>query len=306
MSLYNKYRPDSLDSIYGNEDIVEALESFTSDLKKCPHVFLFHGPYGCGKTTFGRIVANMVGCKGDDLVEINASEKRGIDDIREIITSSNYMPLEGDSKVYILDEAHMITKEAANALLKPLEDNLSHVFFVLCTTDPQKLLPTIRSRCQQFQVKPLSEKDLIMLLRKITKAEGGSVEKEVLQQIVESSLGHPRDAIQILEQVISVSEEKRMETAKKTTVEQSQAIELCRALLSPKPSWKGISGILNSIKEQEPESVRRMVMGYCQSILLSGKDDPRCGLIMEEFSEPTYNNGFSQIVYASYSVIKNI
>jgi hypothetical protein len=141
------------------------------------------------------------------------------------------------------------------------------------------------------------------LLRETVKAEGDSLDKVVYDQIIQDSLGLPRNALQILEQVLSVPNDMRLATATKTAAEQSQSIELCRALLSSN-SWKQVSTILNGLKDQEPEGIRRCVLGYCQSVLLKG-DNERCGLILEEFMNPFYDSGFPQLVYACYSVIKN-
>ena len=301
LSLYLKYRPQSLDEIMGNEEVVEVLRS---QLKKgtLPRSLLFHGPTGCGKTTLGRIVARELGAKGSDIKEIDAADFRGIDTIREIRKQIAYKPLEGPYQVWILDEVHRATQDAQSALLKTLEDTPPHVYFILCTTDPQKLLPTIRGRCSQFQVQPLTDKEMRRLLFRVVKAEGESLSKEVYEQIIQDSMGHPRNALQILAQVLSVEPEKRLEVAKRAAETQSQTIELCRALVN-RASWKKICEILKGLKEEDPEQIRRAVLGYCQSILLSGKQDNRVAAIMEAFMEPFYNSGFPALVFACYSVL---
>jgi DNA polymerase-3 subunit gamma/tau len=214
------------------------------------------------------------------------------------------MPIQGDVRVWIIDECHKLTGDAQNALLKILEDTPEHVYFVLCTTDPQKLLPTIKGRCSQFQVLPLTDTQMKGLLRSVVHEEGETVESEVYDQIITSAKGHPRNALQILEQVLNVQAEDRMAAAKKAEAEIVESIVLCRALLKGAP-WKEIAGILKGVKDQEAEGVRRVVLGYCQAILLSGKDEPMCGLIMENFMNPFYDSGFPQLTYACYSVTKN-
>lgn len=304
MSLYLKYRPTELEQIKGNSDIVQTLEAMLSDLTTCPHVFLLHGESGCGKTSIGRIIANRLGCVGTDFAEINSADFRGIDTIRDVIKQSQLSAIEGDCKVWLLDEVHKITGDAGNALLKILEDTPKHVYFILCTTEPQKLLPTIKGRCQQFQVKPLNEQQMFGLLRRIVTLEKEELHKEVYDQIIQDSSGRPRNAIQILEQVLNVPQERRLEIAKQTTAEQSQAIELCRALIR-RAKWTEIAKILSGLKDQEAESIRRVVMGYCQSILLSGKDEPLCGLILEEMMNPNFTNGFPELTYRCYTITKN-
>jgi DNA polymerase-3 subunit gamma/tau len=304
MSLYLKYRPNSLDQVKGNADITSALEGMLGNLASCPHSFLLHGPTGCGKTTIARIIANRLGCKGSDLKEVDSAQFRGIDTAREIRNQSNYMAIESSCRVWIIDECHKMTNDAQNGLLKILEDTPTHVYFVLCTTEPQKLIATIKGRCSIYQVKPLSEQDMYHLLRRITHKEGEQLDKEVYDIIIRDSLGLPRNALQTLEQVLRVSPDRRIEIAQQAAVEQSQSIELCRALLKPGASWKEVKVILNGLQDQDAESIRRVVLGYCKSVLLK-TDEPICGLILEEFINPFYDSGFPQLVYACYSIIKN-
>jgi DNA polymerase-3 subunit gamma/tau len=301
MSLYNKYRPTSLDQIKGNAEIVQTLFGMLKKKDEFPHSLLFHGGTGLGKTTLARIISKEIGCVGNDYREINSADFRGIDTVREIINQSMYMPLEGDVRVWVLDEIHKATGDAQNALLKILEEPPKHVYFILCTTEIQKLLPTIRGRCSQFQVSPLTDSQMFGLLRRIAKDEGQELDKIIYDQIIQDSLGHPRNAIQILEQVLNVPEDKRLEVAKQTAVEQSQIIELCRALLNG-DKWSKVKGIVEGLKTQEAEDIRRAVLGYMQAVLLKGEND-RAAAIIETFWEPTYNLNFPYITYASYKIV---
>jgi DNA polymerase III gamma/tau subunit len=304
MSLYLKYRPTTLTQIRGNSEVVASLEGMLADLTSCPHSFLLHGPTGCGKTTIARIIADRVGCQGSDYTEIDSADFRGIDTIRKVRNDSQYMAMQGAVRVWVVDECHKMTNDAQNALLKILEDTPAHIYFILCTTDPQKLIATIKGRCVQFQVLPISDEQMLALLRRIVHSEGEKVESEVLQQILSDSYGHPRNAIQILEQVLSVPPEQRLEIAKQSALVQSQSIELCRALIK-RASWGAVAKILNGLKDQEPEDIRRAVLGYCQATLLKGGENDVAGLIMEEFMEPFYNSGFPNLVFACYSITKN-
>ena len=302
--LYLKYRPKTLDEVVGNEDVVEILKNQLSGKCATARSILLHGPTGCGKTTLARIIATELGTKGSDLKEIDSADFRGIDTIRDIRKQSVYKPLESPCRVWILDECHKMSNDAQSALLKALEDTPKHIYYILCTTDPQKLLPTIRGRCSQLQVNPLTEKQMKMLLRRVVKAENESISKQVYDQITQDSMGHPRNALQILSQVLSVEEEdKRLKAAKKTAETQSKTIELCRALVE-KAAWKKVSNILKGLKGEDPEQIRRAVLGYCQSVLLgteSGNDG--AAAVMEEFVEPFYNVGFPGLVLACYSVL---
>lgn len=300
MSLYHKYRPTKFKHIHGNEETVQALRNKLKDLDTFPHAILFKGPKGNGKTTMARLVAERLGVKGADLRELDTADFRGIDSVRTIIKQSQYKALEGKAKMWILDEAHQLTNDAQNALLKILEEPPSHVYFVLCTTDPQKLIPTVRDRCSQFEVKPLSNKEMAKLLAKVCKAEGEPVQKEVIVQITKDSGGHPRFGLQILDKVLSVDPNKRMEAAKQAEVVENQSIDLCRALIKGDP-WKKVANILKGLKDEDPESIRRHVLGYAQSVLLKGSND-RAGAILEEFIHPFYNSGFPGLTYACYLI----
>jgi DNA polymerase-3 subunit gamma/tau len=302
MSLYNKYRPNSLTQIKGNSEILLSLEGMLSDLTSCPHSFLLHGPSGCGKTTIGRIIATRLGSKGNDFREVDSADFRGIDTVREIRKGAQYAAMEGANRVWLIDECHKMTNDAQNALLKILEDPPSHVYFILCTTDTQKLLATIKGRCIQFQVSPLTDIQMFGLLKNVVRQEGETLEKEVFDQIIKDSIGSARNALQILEQCLNVPSEQRLDIAKRAAAVQAESINLCRALIKGE-KWANIKVILEGIKEQEPEDIRRLVLAYAQAILLKSEND-RAAAIIEAFWEPTYNIGFPGVVYACYSITK--
>lgn len=300
MSLYHKYRPKGFDEIIGNEDTVRSLKA---DLTKQehPHAFLFHGPTGCGKTTLGRIVSNIIGCKDNDYHEVDSADFRGIDTIREIRRQSHFKPLQGNCSIWLIDECHKMTNDAQNALLKALEETPKHVYYILATTEPQKLISTIKGRCSQYSVSALSQNEMMQLLRKVVRLENETLPKPVYEQIVQDSLGFPRNALQILDQVLSVDGEARLDTAKKYAEKQSQVIELCRALLQ-RTGWKKISNILTGLEKEDPESIRRAILGYCNSILLN-EDNRRAYELMCWFEDPTYEIGWPGITKACYAVI---
>lgn len=302
MSLYLKYRPTNFKQVHGNEEIVEALAKMVATPAECPHSMLFHGPKGNGKTTLARLVAKELGIKGQDLREMDTADFRGIDSVREIRKQAKYKPLEGNRRMWILDEAHQLTKDAQNALLKILEDTPNHVYFALCTTDPQKLLPTVKDRCSKFEVRPLTNKEMTKLLVKICKAEKEPLQKKVVLQIVKDANGHPRAALQILDQAFRVDPDKRLKVAKQSVAQENESIELCRAMINREP-WSKVRNILKGLKDEDPESVRRHVLGYTQSVVLNG-DNEQAGAILEEFIHPFYESGMPGLVYACYAVCK--
>lgn len=302
MGLYLKYRPNALTEIEGNREIVITLRGMFKK-NEIPHSMLFHGPTGCGKTTLARIVAKELGCAENNLIEIDTAQFRGIDTVRDLRKNIQYTPLGGGIRVYIIDEVHKMTGDAQNAFLKILEDTPNHIYFILCTTDPQSLLPTIKGRCSQFQVQLLSDEDMKCLLTKIAELENDSIEDEIIEQITQDSQGHPRNALQILEQVLSTPKKRRLTIAQQAAIEQSESIALCRALMK-KQSWNEVKKILQGLKGQDAEGIRRVVIGYASSVLLN-TDNAVAGLILEAFQEPTYNMGFPGIVLACYTVIKS-
>lgn len=302
ITLYKKYRPDSFDFVVGNKDTVEYLQTVCED-EKVPHCILLSGPSGCGKTTLGRIIKDRLGCGKLDFAEINTADFRGVESAREIIKQSHYPPADGPSRVYIIDECHQLTKDAQNALLKVLEDTPDYLYFILCTTDPNKLLPTIISRSIQLKVQPLTEKEMRFLLMTIIKREKKKIAKGLIAQIHRDSFGRPREAINILDQVLPLPLDKQKKAALRIAEEFSESIELCRVLISGQGGWKKVSNILKGLKDSEPESIRRHVLGYAQSVLLNGGKQ-EAAVVIEEFWEPFYDVGFAGLVFACYSVMK--
>lgn len=231
ITLYRKYRPASFEQVAGETEIVRALKNSLKN-NQLSQAYLFTGSRGVGKTTLARLIAKSVNClspqesgeacctcencssfqKGNflDLVEIDAASNRGIDEIRLLKEKINYQPSQGKRKVYIIDEVHMLTKEAFNALLKTLEEPPTHVIFILATTEPDKILPTIISRCQRYDFKTLSLQEMTNRLQYILKQENMDMEEEVYELIHEASGGSMRDGISVLERLIVSSEEGKI------------------------------------------------------------------------------------------------
>ena len=286
MELYNKYRPQSTSEILGNEI---AIESLKTSIEHGSHVFLITGPSGCGKTTLACAMAHDMGCDELSIHEINASDDRGIEDIRRIKEQLRYMPLDSEKTVYILDECHSITPAAQEAMLKMLEDCPQWVYFFLCTTNPEKLLKTIRDqRCPQITMKPLDDATMLKQLRVVSHKETVSMDIEILKQIVSMSEGSSRKALQLLNGIIYLeNDDKRRQYLKEKEFgeENQDVIELCRALIANK-GWATYMECLEKAKDDlkaNPESVRFLVMSYARSILKKGLNI-RAAAMLKAFS----------------------
>lgn len=206
-ALYRKYRPTAFFEVKDQDHIVSVLEGAIAK-KQIPHALLFAGGRGTGKTTLARIFAQEIGTKEVDVYEIDAASNRGIDDIRELREAVHTVPYESVYKVYIIDEVHMLTKEAFNALLKTLEEPPAHVIFILATTEEEKLLDTIRSRCQVFRFRSPSRNVLVDLASDVAKKEGYTLEPAAAELVAIAADGSFRDALGIVQKVLLASGDK--------------------------------------------------------------------------------------------------
>lgn len=302
-SLPVKYRPNTFEEIIGNESVIEALTSCLERKTGLPHTFLFQGPSGCGKTTLARITANKLGGEDVDLKEYNISKMRGIDTAREIIDNCKYAPLRSKVKVFILNECHKATNEFENAMLEILEEPPKHVFFILVTTDPDKLLKTIKTRCTTFQVSSLQTAKIMKLLRYVCAQEKVEISVPLLQKISEYSDGSPRQALSILDKVIDIEDEaSAFQVLLDSTVNEVTVLELCQTLVKPKVSWEKIAVILKKIDE-EPEKIRYAVLSYMTKVLLDKASD-RIANIIDLFSESWIYSGKAGMINSCYLVSK--
>lgn len=221
-ALYNKYRPQSFEEVAGQQVIVRTLKNAIAN-DKIAHAYLFCGPRGTGKTTMARLFAKALNCSEGlghqcnrcancealnngshpDVVEIDAASNNGVDQVRELIERVNYAPIRGRYKIYIIDEVHMMSQGAFNALLKTLEEPPEHVIFILATTEPHKVLPTILSRCQRYDFGKIESKDMKAKLEEILAKENVSYDAAALSAIIDLSDGGMRDALSILDQVLA-------------------------------------------------------------------------------------------------------
>ena len=286
-ALYNKYRPASFEEVAGQQSIVRTLRNAINS-GKIAHAYLFCGPRGTGKTSMARLFAKALNCEEGighqcnkcsnclalnssshpDVIEIDAASNNGVDQVRELIDQVRYLPIKGRYKVYIIDEVHMMSQGAFNALLKTLEEPPDHVIFILATTEPHKVLPTILSRCQRYDFTKIDDADLKAKLLWIAGMEDFSYEDAAIDEIVRLADGGMRDALSILDQALaygdgSVNEKDILSVFGLTS--SKQRVELLKDV---------INGNISSILSKEDEFVTGGidVKRLCSSLLDILKD----------------------------------
>ena len=265
-ALYRKYRPKTFDEVAGQEVVVKTLKNSVIN-NKINHAYLFAGPRGCGKTTIAKIFAKLVNCENSsngipcnkcvcctqsneqnmDVIEMDAASNNGVDEIREINNKVKLAPTLGKYKIYIIDEVHMLTIGAFNALLKTLEEPPAHVIFILATTDPHKVPITILSRCQRFDLKKISDEQIYNRLKYICDNENIKIEEDAIFEIARLGDGSLRDAISILDQVVAYTNETiTLNDIHEVngTISQENVFELINYAVN-----NNLTGVINKINE---------------------------------------------------------
>lgn len=306
MGLAHKYRPTTLDEMIGSEEAVKSLRVLMArDRERIPHAFLFKGLPGGGKTTSGRIVADMLGCHGRDFKEMDSAQFNGIATIREIRSNMSWAPMESSCIVYLLDECHRLSPDAQDALLKALEDAPDHVYFILCTSKPEKIDKAIHSRCKAASFEFLAVEDDVMagFLRGVASRERKRINPDIMKLIAKRCGGSCRDALGMLDKIIDLPPEDMLAMVENEDQREVKVVELSRAMMERKP-WAQVAALLTALLETEdPEDLRLAVLGYASKVLLGGKDSAAAYLVMDCFKTPTYINKKAGLILAAYETL---
>ncbi|MBU2564597.1 DNA polymerase III subunit gamma/tau [Patescibacteria group bacterium] len=316
--LYRKYRPQTFSEVSGQDHVVKTLLSALKS-GKVAHAYLFAGPRGVGKTTTARLLAKAVNCldssslepcnkcdscleimenRAMDLIEIDAASNRGIEEIRELRERIRFTPIKGKYKVFVIDEAHQLTKEAFNALLKTLEEPPAHAIFILATTEAHKMLPTIISRVQRFDFKKFGLNDILDRLELISKKEKVKADKKALRIIALNAEGHMRDAESMLGKVMAFSGDKEISVEDVENILGIVDINLAIKfidLLADKDSKKALEFIDKFINQgYDLVQFIQSLINYSRKLLLIKISKDLSKLIKEELSSEQLNTAIKQ------------
>ena len=279
MSYHTTHRPRKLEDVIGQAHVVAPLRNVIAGNKA--HTFMFHGPSGCGKTTLARIVADMVGCV--EPREINAASHTGVDAARALEESTHFIALHGGPHVIIMDECHRLSKQAWDVLLKPTEEPGQHVYWIFCTTEHEKVPPTVRTRCISYIVRPVALRYLEELL---TTIEGDTVSQDIISLCAQSAMGSPRQALVNLAAVSGIADVEDARSSLSRVVASKKAIDLARMLTSKPFDMARATAVLEDIADENPESVRIAIFHY---ILAAAMDKRTTWLhtVVSEFEKPS-------------------
>lgn len=281
--LHVKYRPAALDDVVGHTTEIKSLNRLKK--KGMPHTFLFSGPSGVGKTTLARIVADMVRA---ERIEIDAATFSGVGEIKSIAENLRYRSLQGSgAKCAIIDEAHSLSRQAWQSLLKIIEEPPAHVFFCFCTTEADKVPKTIQTRAHTYNLKPLAVDDVQALVESVAEEEGIELDEDSLRLIARKSEGSARSALVHLSMAAGAKDAREVKRLVEQAGDEAEQVELFRLLVTGNATWKKAVELLNKMEISSYESLRIGLVNYAAVVVARSKKEPTKQLaLLEAFRGP--------------------
>lgn len=301
--IYKVCRPKDLDRVVGQDKAVQVIRNAFAK-KNVPHTILLTGPSGTGKTTLARIIANMLGCDPSDFFEYNASDFRGVDTVREIRARMGYSGLsKGKIRVYYFDEVHQMTGIAQNAALKILEDTPKHVYFILSTTDPTKIIKAVQSRCTKIALTEVAADDMKKIVKRAAKKCKVKVASDkVLRTLVNSANGGPREALVLLGTLQGFKTEKEQLAIIEDSDSDKPTKTLAQGLISGM-AWLEVAKLLKDLPADKVESARLGIIGYCAAILMNGAKHGKAADIIATLSPPCFGGKKPEFVGRIFDIV---
>lgn len=292
-ALHETYRPDDWSAMFGQSAAVAAMEKIVK--RRSSQAFLLHGPSGCGKTSLARIAARKLGCDKAGVTEIDGATFTGVDDMRKVREAIQYLPLgDNKSRAVILDEIHRVSGNAWDSLLKSVEEPPANMFWFFCTTNPDKVPTTIKTRCTSIKLGLLSKDQLTDLIESVCESEDIDLDNGIRQVIVANSNGSARQALVNLELCRDARGRQEALSLLNSAESNDVTIQLCRILAKGGVSWIGdIAPLLEKLKEENPEGIRIIVCNYMAAAAAKAKSDRDAVFflnIIESFATP-YSQG---------------
>ena len=294
MELTTKYRPSTFEEVLGQDATIESLKKLIETKGGLPSCLLFSGDSGIGKTTLARICASVVGCTGPNLIEVNGAERTGIDNMRDVVDQLNFIPFgKSKTRVVILDEAHRLSKQAWDSLLKPLEEPPPGTYWILCSTEPTKIPKAIQTRATAYELKKVSVAKIKNLLTAICEKESYNTDKQIIMLIAIKAEGSPRRALKYLEMAHGVDTMAKAQEIIKTVGDDdsnSPTIAMCRVIARRGTFAEAVAAIAGT--EEENETIRIVATAYFTKIAIAMKSNEANVVwpleVLNAFSKPCY------------------